>query len=255
MAKQRDPAHKKSGRSFQQAGNADVLPFERNHTRRGQNHEAPANGRKRFSALKEAQTQYYLAMKSHRITFGLGPAGTGKSHVAVALACEQLMDKEIDQIVVTRPIVGVDEDMGFLPGELEEKFDPYFAPIRPIMEGILGYNNVESLIRSKRIIVKPLQFIRGCTFDRSFMLLDEAQNTTCGQMKAFLTRIGKFSTVAVNGDIEQIDLPSNKPSGLVDILERTFNNPVFGRMEFTEDDIVRDDIVKDVLKAYRLKIA
>lgn len=258
MAK-RDPVTKKSGRFSQQQfaveGNADVVPFERGRKHRGQNHNATANANKRVECLNEAQTHYYLAIKTHRVTLGLGPAGTGKTHIAVGRACEQLMDKEIDSIIVTRPLVGVDEEMGYLPGELEEKFEPFFAPVRAIMESFLGYNHLDNLLRTGKIVVKPLQFIRGCTFDRSFMILDEAQNTTKGQMKAFLTRIGKYTTCVVNGDIEQVDLPKGpSASGLVDFMKRVDGDEDFGQYTFTESDIVRDDIVRKILLAYRKQI-
>jgi phosphate starvation-inducible PhoH-like protein len=252
MAKQSNAARR--GRQFQDDQEAGIIPFERSKNRRGSNPNAQANDCKRFEALTEAQGQYYLTMQSHPVTFSIGPAGTGKSHTAIHLGCEMLIDKKIDQFVVSRPITGVDEDMGALPGELEEKFDPFFAPVRKIMEGIIGYGRLEAYLRSGKVVVTPLQFIRGMTFDRSFMLLDEAQNATKGQMYAFLTRVGRYTTVAVDGDIEQIDLPADKPSGLVDALKRFKGHPKFGFAEFTEADIVREDIVRDVIIAYRKKL-
>jgi phosphate starvation-inducible protein PhoH and related proteins len=252
MAK-KDAAVRKSGRHSQQfPGDADVLPFDRAKTRRGQNLRANATDSKRVECLTEAQSHYYLSLNSNPVTFGLGPAGTGKTHIAVGVACEMIMDKKIDQLIITRPMEGVEEDMGFLPGELEEKFDPYLAPVRAILQHFLGTSFVEYLMNKNRIVVAPLQFIRGATFDRAFMLLDEAQNTTTGQMKAFLTRIGKYTTVSINGDIEQIDI--KKPSGMVDALKRFEGHPKFGRVAFEVEDIVRSDLVKDVILAYRKSI-
>lgn len=251
MAKQ-SPAVRK-GRQLPEAPGSDILPFERGKRHRGANLQATANVRKRVEFLKEAQGQYYLSMKSSQITFAIGPAGTGKTHIATGLACEMLVDKEIDQIVVTRPMIGVDdEEIGALPGELEDKFDPYFAPLRTIMERFLGYGGLDAMLRAERIIVKPIPFIRGCTFDRSFVILDEAQNTTIKQMKAFLTRIGKYTTMAVNGDIEQIDLPPKYGmSGLVHAVDLFKTHPKFGFIEFDVDDIVREDLCKDIILAYR----
>lgn len=231
---------------------SDILSFERSRKRRGDDPQAMPNDSRRFEALTELQGQYYLTMKSKQVTFATGPAGTGKTWCSVGLACEMLRDREIEQIVITRPVEGVDGDeLGFLPGSLEDKFDPYFAPVRSALQRYLGYSHLEALQRANKVVVMPLQFIRGMTFDRSFMLLDEAQNCTVKQMSAFLTRIGRYTTVAIEGDIEQIDI--KKESGLVDAIRRFRNNPKFGQIEFGEDDIVRSDIVKDVVLAYRKK--
>jgi len=248
MAK-REAAVKKSSRQAPIHDGADVLPFEHAKKHRGRNLTALPNDRKRVECLTEAQSHYYISMKSKTVTFATGCAGTGKTAVATGLACEMLLDRQIDQIVLTRPIVGVGEDMGFLPGEVEDKFDPFFAPVRAIMQQYLGYAHVDALIRSERIIVSPLQFIRGTTYDRAFMILDEAQNTTVRQMQAFLTRIGKYSTVSVNGDIEQTDIKGT--SGLADAMHRFKDHPAFGFIEFEVDDIVRSGITKDVILAYR----
>lgn len=227
---------------------ADIVPFERQRKYRGGNINAPANTTPRFEALTEAQGQYYLTLKSKQVTFAIGPAGTGKSHVACARACELLDSKTIDQIIVTRPIQGVGEEMGFLPGDVYEKTAPYFAPIRQILQQLLGYGREEMLEKAERIKFVPLQFIRGLTFDRSFMLLDEAQNCTKDQMKAFLTRIGHGSIVAVDGDLDQSDVSGR--NGLADAIKRFKDNPEFGYTEFDIEDIVRSDIVRSILVGY-----
>jgi phosphate starvation-inducible protein PhoH and related proteins len=231
--------------------NPDIIPFGRKKRQRGSNTQAAANDTRRVECLNEAQGQYYLTMKSKTVTFSTGPAGCGKSHVAVGLACEMLNDREIDEIIITRPMECVGREMGYLPGDEAEKFDPYFAPIRNLMEGFLGYGRLEMLLKDGRIRIQPLQFIRGLTFDRAFVIMDEAQNTTVKDMQAFLTRIGKYTTVVVDGDIEQIDIKGT--SGLVDAIERFKDNPLFGLCEFDEDDIVRSDIVREIILSYRNK--
>lgn len=232
---------------------ADIVPFERQHKLRGGNLHAPANANTKFEALTKAQGQYYLTVKSKQVTFAIGPAGTGKSHVAIARACEMLNAKEIDQIIVTRPIQGVGEEMGFLPGDVYEKTEPYFAPIKQILQALLGYGRVEMLEKAERIRFVPLQFIRGLTFDNAFMLLDEAQNCSKDQMKAFLTRIGHNTTVAVDGDLDQSDVTGR--NGLADAVKRFKDNPEFGYAEFDEDDIVRSDVVKTILIGYRKRVS
>lgn len=231
--------------------NANVVPFNRNGSQRGDAGHAPSYApQARVECLNEAQGQYYLMLKSKPVIFGLGPAGTGKTHLAVGLACEKLLAKEIETIIVTRPMVGVSKTMGYLKGSMEEKFAPYFGPVRAIMERFLGRSHVENLISLGKIQIMPLEFIRGTTFDRAVMIMDEAQNCTIEEMQAFLTRKGRWTTVAVNGDLEQSDL-KGQVSGLADAIKLFESSPNFGRFEFTEEDIVRDDIVKEVILAYR----
>lgn len=233
-----------------QGDEAQVLTFERTRRKREPLGAAPANTRKRIECLTEAQAHYYLAMKSHDVTFGTGPAGTGKSYIAVGYACELLMDKEIDQIILTRPMVGVAKTMGFLPGTAEEKFFPYFKPMRDIMDQFLGKNQVDCLIRNEKIQIQPLEFIRGCTFDRAVMIMDESQNCTVEEMMAFLTRMGSYTRVIIDGDVEQTDLKGVK-NGLADAIERFAEHSAFAKIDFTVDDIVRNDLIRDILIAYR----
>lgn len=163
-------------------------------------------------ALTKAQGSYIKAILDNIITFGIGPAGTGKSYVAAGLAADMLREKKIDRIILTRPGVEAGEKFGFIPGELEEKYAPYIEPFRDILNERLGRSQVDYLIKHKRICAMPLAFMRGRTFKNCWAILDEAQNTTPGQMKLFLTRIGDNCKVIIDGDLEQKDIPSQ--SGL-----------------------------------------
>lgn len=202
-----------------------------------------------LQAKTEAQGQYISAIMSSEIIFGVGPAGTGKTYVAAAYAAQQLVDRRIDQIIVTRPNIEVGVGMGFLPGELEEKYAPYLAPFESIMVERMGRGPYEYNKKMERIRAEPLGFMRGKTFDDAIVILDEAQNTTPEEMKMFLTRIGRNCTVIVDGDVDQCDLKG--PSGLQDALHRLHSVEGVRIVEFTEDDIVRSGIVKRVLRAYR----
>lgn len=200
-------------------------------------------------AKTEAQGRYIAAIKSSEVVFGVGPAGTGKTYVAAAWAAEQLMDKRIDKIVVTRPNVETGEEMGHLPGELEEKFAPYLAPFRDVMVERMGKSHYEYCVKSGQIQPEPLGFMRGKTFNDAIVILDEAQNVTPEQMKMFLTRLGRNCTMIIDGDPEQCDLRG--PSGLEDALRRIRGLRGVRVVEFTEDDIVRNGLIKDILAAYR----
>ena len=189
---------------------------------------------------------------SSEVIFGVGPAGVGKTYIAAAYAAQQLLDKRIEKIIVTRPNIEVGEGMGFLPGELEEKYKPYLAPFEAIMVERMGRGAYEYALKAERIVPEPLGFMRGKTFNDAIVILDEAQNTTPAEMKMFLTRIGRNCTVIVDGDIEQCDLDG--PSGLIDALHRLSGVAGVRIVEFTEDDIVRSGMVKKILVAYRRKI-
>lgn len=202
-----------------------------------------------LQAKTEAQGQYISAIMSSEIVFGVGPAGTGKTYVAAAYAAQQLLDKRISQIIITRPNVETGESMGFLPGELEEKYAPYLKPFEKIMVERMGRSVYEYNLKMERVLPQPLGFMRGDTFNDAIVILDEAQNTTPQEMKMFLTRIGKNCTVIVDGDIDQCDLKG--PSGLKDALHRLHSVEGVRVVEFTEDDIVRSGMVRRVLQAYR----
>jgi phosphate starvation-inducible PhoH-like protein len=201
-----------------------------------------------IQALTKTQGAYINAILDNIITFGIGPAGTGKSYVAAGLAADMLREKKIDRIILTRPGVEAGEKFGFIPGELEEKYAPYIEPFRDILNERLGRSQVDYLIKHKRICAMPLAFMRGRTFKNCWAILDEAQNTTPGQMKLFLTRIGDNCKVIIDGDLEQKDILTQ--SGLADAVNRLKHTKKVGLIEFTVEDIVRSGIVKDIIRAY-----
>lgn len=194
------------------------------------------------------QKKYIGAIKSFALTFATGPAGTGKTWISTALAAQELDAKRIDRIVITRPAVEAGESLGFLPGELDEKFDPYLWPFRDVLHQRLGKTFAEYLIKSGKIETAPLAYMRGRTFRNTFVILDEAQNTTPTQMKMFLTRIGEGSKVVVNGDIAQKDIRGI--SGLEDAIRRVAHIPSVKCIEFTRNDIVRSGLVQEIVAAY-----
>lgn len=196
----------------------------------------------------EKQKKYMAAIKSHVITFATGAAGTGKTYIAAALAAQSLENGKVERIIVTRPAVEAGESLGFLPGELDEKFDPYLQPFRAVLEERLGKGKVEYMLRNKIIEAIPLGYLRGRTFKNAFVILDEAQNTTPRQMKMFLTRIGLDTTVVINGDDSQTDIRGE--SGLMDAVRRISFIPRVAHIVFTRDDVVRSGIVSEIIQAY-----
>ena len=201
-----------------------------------------------LQAKTQSQGQYIAAIKAHKLTFGIGPAGTGKSYCAGALAAEELESRRIERIIITRPAVEAGENLGFLPGDLHEKFDPYFDAFRDCLNERLGKGVVDCGLKNDRIVVSPLAYLRGKTFKDPFVVLDEAQNCTRGQLKMFLTRIGENCRVVVNGDIRQSDI-GNK-SGLQDAIDRLGKLDSVYVHEFEHDDIVRSGLVKDIIQCY-----
>lgn len=202
-----------------------------------------------IEAKTEAQGHYMLAIKSKDLVFAIGPAGTGKTFIAATAAADQLMARQIERIIVTRPNIEVGVGMGFLPGELEDKYRPFLAPFEAIMVERMGRGVYDCAVKAQKISPQPLAYMRGATFNDAFVILDEAQNCTPAEMKMFLTRIGRNCTVVIDGDPDQCDL--NGPSGLVDALNRVTQIRGVEVVEFTEDDIVRSGIVREILKAYR----
>lgn len=200
-------------------------------------------------ALTEAQADYGDAIDASRITFGIGPAGTGKTYYATRKAAEALERGEIRKIYLTRPAVEAGESLGFLPGELEEKYEPYLRPFKDALFDHFGQSHTEYLIKAGIIEPVPLGFLRGATVKNAWMLADEMQNATKSQMKMLLTRIGKDAKFIVNGDPRQCDIPVGN-SGLEDAVGRLRAVPGVEAVTFTHDDVVRDDIVADVLRAY-----
>jgi phosphate starvation-inducible protein PhoH and related proteins len=212
----------------------------------------PNRVRAPLEARTRSQKQYMCAIKSHCLTFGIGPAGTGKSYCATAMAAEALAKGRIERIILTRPAVEAGEQLGHLPGDLEEKFSVYIDPFRDILNERLGKGAVEYNLRHGRIIAAPLAFMRGKTFgDDSFVILDEAQNTSIAQMKMFLTRIGEDCKVVVNGDVKQSDIRGS--NGLADAVERLTGLPDVCIHEFDRDDIVRSGLVRAVIDRYEIE--
>lgn len=190
-----------------------------------------------------------------RMMFLVGPAGTGKTFVPTSFAAEELVNQKIDQIVITRPMVGCDEDMGFLPGTEQEKFEGWVGPFMEILQGKLGRAKLKTYMDNGAIVAKPLMMMRGSTFRRSVVILDEAQNSTTGQMKMFLTRAGQGSRLVITGDTEQSDLPPGEDNGLAEALWLFGRSKVASIHKFSEADITRDPLVREVVRAYRLKYA
>lgn len=196
------------------------------------------------------QYQYVKAIREHELTFAVGPAGTGKTYLAMALAVVALRNKEIERIVLTRPAVEAGEKLGFLPGDLSQKVDPYLRPLFDALYEMMGAESYQRLQERGALEVAPLAYMRGRTLSDSFIILDEAQNTTPEQMKMFLTRFGAGSRVVVTGDATQTDLPAGKQSGLMQALKVLDGIPEIAIVHLSQSDVVRHDLVQTVVKAY-----
>ena len=196
------------------------------------------------------QNIYFKLLNTKSIVFAIGPAGTGKTYVAVAKAISALLDGKVNKIILSRPAVEAGEKLGFLPGDLKEKVDPFLRPIYDALYSMLPFEQVEKKILNNTIEIAPIAFMRGRTLEDCFIILDEAQNTTKTQMKMFLTRLGKNSQMVVVGDITQIDLVSEKESGLKDALKNLKTIKELGFIELKEQDVVRHDLVKKIINAY-----
>ena len=205
---------------------------------------------KPIKAKTLGQQRYMKAISKNTITIGVGPAGTGKTYLAVAMAVTAFRAKEINRIVLTRPAVEAGEKLGFLPGDLQQKVDPYLRPLYDALFDMLGADNFQKYHEKGSIEVAPLAYMRGRTLDDSFIILDEAQNTTPEQMKMFLTRLGFNSKIVVTGDVTQIDLPDGKKSGLKEAVKILKNIDDIETVRFSEKDVVRHRLVQDIIKAY-----
>lgn len=204
-------------------------------------------------ARSPGQEAYLKAIDEFDIVVSIGPAGTGKTYLGVAKAVSYLMDKKVERIILTRPAVEAGESLGFLPGAIEEKVDPYLRPLFDALNDFLPYDRIRKYLDMKVIEVAPLAYMRGRTLNDSFIILDEAQNTTGMQMKMFLTRMGWRSKVVVTGDITQIDLPSNVLSGLVEIQQLLSSIKGIKFVYLNENDVVRHKLVQDIIRAYENK--
>ena len=200
------------------------------------------------------QKKYVDAIRKNSIVIGIGPAGTGKTYLAVALACAAYKNHEVEKIILTRPAVEAGEKPGFLPGDLQQKVDPYLRPLYDALQEMFGLENYEKLIEREVIEIAPLAYMRGRTLNNSFIIMDEAQNTTIEQMKMFLTRMGEGSKVIVNGDVTQIDLPADRISGLKHAAKILTDIKGIEIVELTHKDVVRHELVQNIILAYERSV-
>ncbi len=205
---------------------------------------------RRVAARTPTQAAYIRAIDEHELVFGLGPAGTGKTYLAVAKAVERLVSGEVDRIILSRPAVEAGEQLGFLPGSMREKVDPYLRPLYDALYDMLPAQQVVKRLESGEIEVAPLAFMRGRTLSNAFVILDEAQNTTAVQMKMFLTRLGENACMVVTGDLSQVDLPKGTRSGLRHALEILHRVEGVAFVHFTDADVVRHPLVTRIVRAY-----
>lgn len=232
-------------------GDNVVIDFKAN-TPPSDSHNKHAPQIKKIKARNPSQARFMAAIKTNTLIFGLGPAGTGKSYCTAAMAAEALIAGDVDRIIFTRPAVETGSSMGFLPGKLDDKFEPYFSAFKSCLVSNVGKGVVECAVKNGNIVVEPLAYMRGKTFNRCFVVLDEAQNCTHEEIKMFMTRIGVGSTVVINGDLSQTDIHSC--AGLYDAINRVHEIRGIYVHEFSCDDIVRSDIVRDIIVKYESRI-
>ena len=216
--------------------------FSPTHTR--------AFGKKSIAPKSNNQRRYIEALETYDMVFAIGPGGTGKTYLAVAMAVSALLSKQVNRIILARPAVEAGEKLGFLPGTLQEKVDPYMRPLYDALHDLVEADKLERFLEKDIIEVAPLAFMRGRTLNDSFVILDEAQNTTSEQMKMFLTRLGFNSKAVITGDITQIDLPDARRSGLVEAIDVVGNIEGISLIYFDEHDVVRHSLVQRIIKAY-----
>lgn len=214
------------------------------------NEVAIGNAGRRIKPRTEGQAAYLEAIRQHDMTFCIGPAGCGKTYLAVAMAVEALKSKAIRKIVLVRPAVEAGESLGYLPGDLQEKLNPYLRPLLDAINEMIDFDQVKYLMEQNVIEVIPLAYMRGRTLNQAFVILDEAQNATVAQMKMFLTRMGEGSKIVVSGDVTQVDLPPGTTSGLRDAVQRLNGIPGLSFVRLSEGDIVRHPLVRKIVAAY-----
>jgi phosphate starvation-inducible PhoH-like protein len=207
-------------------------------------------GKKQVAPKSANQRKYIQAIQEKDVVFGIGVAGTGKTYLAVAMAVQALMQKQVNRIVLARPAVEAGEKLGFLPGDLQDKVDPYLRPLYDALFDLIDYERVTRLLEKRVVEVAPLAFMRGRTLSDAFIILDEAQNTTSEQMKMFLTRIGFGSKAVITGDVTQVDLPTGKRSGLIEAERILSNLEGIEFVYFTDKDVVRHKLVQMIIRAY-----
>ncbi|MEA2172554.1 MAG: phosphate starvation-inducible protein PhoH [Blastocatellia bacterium] len=207
-------------------------------------------GKKQVAPKSAMQRRYIESIQDKDVVFGIGPAGTGKTYLAVAMAVQALMQKQVNRIILARPAVEAGEKLGFLPGDLQDKVDPYLRPLYDALFDLIDYERAAKLLEKRIIEVAPLAFMRGRTLSEAFIILDEAQNTTSEQMKMFLTRIGFGSKAVITGDVTQIDLPTGKRSGLIEAERVLAKVEDIEFIYFTEKDVVRHRLVQMIIRAY-----
>jgi phosphate starvation-inducible PhoH-like protein len=207
-------------------------------------------GKKQVAPKSANQRKYIQAIQDNDVVFGIGVAGTGKTYLAVAMAVQALMQKQVNRIVLARPAVEAGEKLGFLPGDLQDKVDPYLRPLYDALFDLIDYERVTRLLEKRVIEVAPLAFMRGRTLSDAFIILDEAQNTTSEQMKMFLTRIGFGSKAVITGDVTQVDLPTGKRSGLIEAERILSKLEGIEFVYFTDKDVVRHKLVQMIIRAY-----
>ena len=231
----------------------DVMRWSRNgDTKPAANGAAEAvdTWKKKIVAKTRGQNEYLKLLQHNEVVFGLGPAGTGKTYIAVAKAVEALKKREVERIVLSRPAVEAGERLGFLPGDMKEKVDPYLRPLYDALYDMMPADKVDRMLTSGEIEIAPLAFMRGRTLSDSYVIIDEAQNTTPVQMKMVLTRLGENSRMVITGDLSQVDLPAGQPSGLADAVGLLDNIKGVGIIHLSGEDVVRHPVVARILQAY-----
>ena len=235
----------------QDADDSKVTPIDKNSKQAEHSGQVALTTRKKtLMARTPTQGKYIQALRKHEMTFGIGPAGTGKTYIAVAAGVEMYEQNKIDRLVFCRPAVEAGEKLGFLPGDMRDKIDPYLRPIYDALHDFLGADRVEKMMERGEIEIAPLAFMRGRTLSRAYVVLDEAQNTTTAQMKMFLSRMGEDTHMVITGDPSQTDLPQNQMSGLKEALLVLQGIKEISFVEFNNQDVVRHKLVGKILQAY-----